>query len=63
VGKEKAERADSYSSLFRSYLGYSNVSQRKADNKANKEAPYDEQTNKRVESLSLSPSRVSFFRC
>ncbi|GAA5913828.1 uncharacterized protein JCM6883_004009 [Sporobolomyces salmoneus] len=29
------------------YLGYSNISQRKADNKANKEAPYDEQTTKR----------------
>ncbi|GAA5841355.1 hypothetical protein JCM3766R1_005043 [Sporobolomyces carnicolor] len=29
------------------YLAYSNVSQRKADNKANAEAPHDEQTNNR----------------
>ncbi|GAA6064496.1 hypothetical protein JCM10212_002384 [Sporobolomyces blumeae] len=29
------------------YLAYSNVSERKKDNQANKEAPHDEQTNKR----------------
>ncbi|GAA5820097.1 hypothetical protein JCM11491_000884 [Sporobolomyces phaffii] len=29
------------------YIAYSNISQRKDDNKANKEAPHDEQTNNR----------------
>lgn len=53
-------------SFLYSYLAYSNVSQRKADNKANAEAPHDEQTNNRVSfchilpfSLSLSPYRLS----
>ncbi|GAA5940445.1 uncharacterized protein JCM15063_002327 [Sporobolomyces koalae] len=40
------------------YLGYSNVSQRKADNKANAEAPHDEQTaNRPLGSTAKTSSR------
>ena len=44
----KDSHTDLESETLFSYLGYSNVSQRKADNKANQEAPHDEQTNNRV---------------